>query len=32
MAGLAEMADPVPFLAELRRRGVRAAAFHAAAL
>ena len=26
-AGLAELVDPVPFLAELRRRGVRAAVF-----
>lgn len=31
-AGLAELVEPVPFLAELRRRGVRAAAFHADAL
>jgi hypothetical protein len=30
-AGLAELVEPVPFLAELRRRGVRAAAFHGAA-
>jgi hypothetical protein len=26
-AGLAELVDPVPFLSELRRRGVRAAVF-----
>jgi hypothetical protein len=30
-AGLAELAEPVPFLAELRRRGVRAAVFEGAA-
>ena len=27
VAGLAELVDPVPFLSELRRRGVRAAVF-----
>jgi hypothetical protein len=31
-AGLAELVDPVPFLTELRRRGVRAAAFHGTAV
>jgi hypothetical protein len=30
-AGLAELVEPVPFLAELRRRGVRAAVFEGAA-
>jgi hypothetical protein len=30
-AGLAELVEPVPFLAELRSRGVRAAAFYGAA-
>jgi hypothetical protein len=30
-AGLAELVEPVPFLGELRRRGVRAAVFEGAA-
>ena len=29
-AGLAELVEPIPFLAELRRRGVRAAVFEGA--
>lgn len=31
-AGLAELVEPVPFLHELRQRGVRAAAFHGVAI